>query len=186
MRNKGFTLLELVISIAILAIISLTLTTIIIRYGIHYQKQQTEVQANLSNRFVLDEISTRIRESRTIADQTTVDGQIYTTGANTLVLKALSIDANGNTIAETFDYIIFYQDSTQTTKFIKKVAPNALSKRLSVNQVLTANLKQITFTYDNPTPSSANSVTIDLRTEETSGGQTKEAQGQAKTTLRNF
>jgi prepilin-type N-terminal cleavage/methylation domain-containing protein len=183
MRNKGFTLLELVIAIGILSIISLILATIIIRFGIHYQKQQAEVQANLSNRFVLDEISTRIRESRAIADQITTGGQTYTTGATTLVLKPLSIDADGNTIAGTYDYIIFYQNST---KLNKKVVPDTSSKRPAVNQVLTANLKQITLTYDNPTPASANSVTIDLRTEETLGGQTKEAQGQVKATLRNF
>jgi prepilin-type N-terminal cleavage/methylation domain-containing protein len=183
MKTKGFTLLEIVIAIAVLAIISLILATIIIRWGIHYKQQETQVGASLSNRFVLDEITTRIRESRAIADQITVDSQTYTSGSTILVLKPLSIDAEGNTIAGTYDHIIFYQDSA---KLIKKVVPNAISKRLAVNQILTVNLKQVTFSYDNSTPQLANSVTIELTTKETQGGQTKEAQDQAKATLRNF
>lgn len=184
--KRAFTLIELLISIALISIISVILTTLIIRYGIFYERQNVDIAANLDNRFILDDISAQVRQAAKIATSVTIDGQTFATSQTTIVLKLPALDQNGQTMQNIFDYVIFWQDSQDLKNFRKKIVPDLQSTRKVVSQILTSNLKSVVFSYNNPDPTQASTVTATLETIKTQGGQTKEAKDAVQVRLRNF
>lgn len=189
MKNKlkrGFTLIELLLGIAIISILSVVLTTLIIRYGILYERQQIDVAANLDNRFILDDIATRAREAAEVSNSLIVGSDTFTTNSTTIILKVPSLDQNGQNISTVFDYVIYYKDATSPDTLRKKVVPDAQSTRQSSSQLLTSALKSITFSYNNADPQMASVITVVLETVKTESGQTKEARDTIQVTLRNL
>ena len=181
--KKAFTLLELLISIAILSIISVIIATIVIRSGFFFEKQTGLAEVGLSNRFVLDEIATQVRAARQVEENFTGNGQNFTTGLSTLILKLPSIDASGSTISGAFDRAVFYLDGA---KIFKKVYPDAASTRPKTSQILTAATKTVSFSYNNASLASASAVTVSLTTEKKSATGTQENTDKIEAVLRNY
>jgi len=160
-KKRGFTVLELTIAIAILAILSLIIATIIIRSGIIFEKQQGNVETGLANRFVLDEISQNVRAAKQVEESFISGPDNYTTGTATLILKIPAINAAGETISGVFDRVVFYKDSE---KIIKKVYPDSQSTRKQISQILTITTRTLNFSYNNADVTAASAVTVDLTT----------------------
>lgn len=183
--KQAFTLIELLISIALISIISVIVTTLVIRYGIFYERQNVEIGANLDNRFILDDMSSQVRQASKITGSVTIDGQLFTTSITSIILKLPSLDQNGQTMSNVFDYVLYWQDSQDLKIFKKKIVPDVQSTRKGASQILTTNLKSISFSYNNPDPEQASVVTAVLETVKTQSGQTKEAKDTIQIRLRN-
>lgn len=181
--GNGFTLLELVISIAVLSIISVILATIIIRSGFFFEKQTGLAEVGLSNRFVLDEIATQVRAAKQVEENFTGNGQNFTTGAVILVLKLPSVDAAGSTISGVFDRVVFYLDGG---KINKKVFPDATSTRVKTSQILTTATKTLNFSYNNANVASSSAVTVNLTTVKNLPAGNQENTDKIEVVLRNY
>lgn len=183
--KKGFTLVEIIVVFAFVAIISLILANIIIRYTGFYNRQQAEVSANTDNRLILDDIYSVARQSVSVVNSIIVSGQTFTTSTNTLIVKLPSVNSAGEPITNTFDHFIFYQDASDQKLFRRRIVPDALSFRPAAFSVLTSNLQTIAFSYDNVDPQLATVITAAITTTKTEGGETKTAQDTIQTRLRN-
>lgn len=181
--KRGFTILELLISIAILSIISVIISTIAIRSGIIFEKQTGLVEVRLSNRFVLDEVATQVRAAKQVEGSFTGNGQNFTTGTTTLILKLPSVDSSGSTISGAFDRVVFYLDGA---RIFKKVFPDATSKRPKTTQILTATVKNLNFSYNNVSIASASAVSVNLTTTKTLPSGVQENSDKIEAVLRNY
>lgn len=179
----GFTVLELVIAVAILGIISGFIATIVIRSGIIFEKQQGTVETGLANRFTLDEIAANVRTAAQIEESFSSGSESFTTGTTTLILKIPSINADGETISGVFDRVVFYFDAG---KIIKKVYPDAQSSRKQTSQILTAATKTLNFTFNNVNIASASAVTVNLTTIKNLPSGSREISDKIEVVLRNY
>lgn len=181
--KKGFTVLELTIAMALLAILSVIIATIVIRSGIIFEKQTGSVEVGLSNRFVLDDIAQQVRTAKLVESNFTGDGQNFTTGTDTLILKLPSIDNSGAAIANTFDRVVYYLNAG---KINKKVFPDAASSRKKITQILTTTTKTLKFAYNNSNVASTSAVTVDLTTIKKLPSGDRENSDKIEAVLRNY
>ncbi len=184
--KKAFTLVELLIVIALLSVISAVFASVIINYTTFYQKQQAAIAASLANRTTLDEIAANIREAVGIGSDLTLDGTIFTTSQSVLILLLPGLDANGQFLPGVTDSVIFYQDPADNQLLKKQVVPAPSSTRPAISQILTANLKSIDFQYNDPNPQQASMVTVNLETTHTIGSRTQNVTGTLQSKLRNL
>ena len=117
-----------------------------------------------------------------MAASATINSTTYTTNSTTLVLSLPSIDASGNAIASTYDTVVFYT-SGGTAYAI--VSADASSDRDSRTKQLATGVTALTFTYDNPTPSSARNVTVDATVNTSYAGTTMSYHMNQRAYLRN-
>ena len=184
--KKAFTLVELLLVIAILAIISTILTAVIVRYNFFYQRQQLDITASIDNRLILDDMAANARQGVNIVADLTVDGNTFTTSATTLILALPTIDQFEQTIFGVSDYVLYYQDSTDPKLLRKLIVPDTQSKRPAASQILTSNLKTIDFAYNNADPQQAQVLTVILETSKTEAGQERIAKDTIQVKLRNL
>lgn len=146
MNNKGFTLLEIVITMGLISIIGVLLVVIIVNSTGVFYKESTRLSEGLHINDTLSSIRENIRQSSGVVTSYTSSGVTYTSSSTQLVLKVGSRDSSNNLIANVYDYFVFYQDQN---KFWFKVFPDVLSSRKSKNQILTTFLETVNFQYFN-------------------------------------
>ncbi len=178
----GFTLIEMLITIALFAIIMLVLFNLFDWHNRLFYFQQAQVYVSGSARSSLNDLSNYIAQSQAVLASHTFSGTNYNSGANVLVLQLPSADASGNILASTFDYVVFYTSSNQ---LMEQVAPAAGSFRTQVTKQLSDTLNTITFTYDNADFTQVKSVTVNIATQAKAGKQTVNYTLNQKVFLRN-
>lgn len=178
----GFTIIEVVITIALTAILLLALFSLFDWHNRLFYFQQAEVYVSGSARSSLNDLSTYIAQSSAVLDTHTFGSNNYSSGANTIVLQLPSTDASGNILANTFDYVAFYTTGGQ---LMEQVLPASGSFRTAVTKQLSDTLNTITFTYDDPDFDQVKNVTIDIATQAKAGKQTINYTLHQKVFLRN-
>lgn len=148
MKNKGVSLIELLIAMAIMSIISLTLILIFTQSFKTYYIQESQTQLQIQTRYSLESINNWVKKSSTVvATYTAQDTTVYTTSTSVLVLKVLSIDASNNLIANTYDYIIFRRNPSNTAELQQITYANIASSRSSGTKIIGYYINALTFTY---------------------------------------
>lgn len=145
MKKNGFTLPEVLIVLVVGIIVGgLLLSILVNNTGLFYQ-QSSKVSLGLGSNDALIAVRSTIKEASSIAvSYPEIPPPTFTSGNSVLVLKQLSIDANSNIIADTYDYIVFTKEGD---KFRMKVFPNASSARKSQDQILAHNVENLIFNY---------------------------------------
>jgi prepilin-type N-terminal cleavage/methylation domain-containing protein len=130
LRKKGFTLMELMIAILILALVVSLSIEVFISVNYDYQKIAMYLNFYIKGRHALDVISKDCRTAIRIMDS--YSG--YTTSDTCLVLKVPSIDSMKNiiNINKNFDYIIYRSHNGDLWKI---VIPGPGSSRAAQNKV---------------------------------------------------
>lgn len=186
---KGLTLVEILVAMGIATVVGGLLLAIMVNSVGVYSNQSSKIQGGLNTNDALLQIRTSIKNAGAIADRYTDGSTTYTTGANQLVLTALSIDSSGNIIDNMSDYFVFFQDQ----KFLRyKVFPNAVSSRQLVDKIFSTYLDNLNFKYFNSAispvevaPVGAAKIKVTLTLKQKVGAEYETQTAESEVNLRN-
>lgn len=144
MRHKndsaGFTLVETMFA-SVVGIIVLGMI-MILYVGVNNSMARGVALAEINSdvRLAMDRIIRDVRWATQLETSRSVDGTLYLTGDNALILKIPAIDASGDTIADTYDYVVYTLDESDPEKLRRIVDPDADSSRTGSDQVIAKNI----------------------------------------------
>jgi hypothetical protein len=161
---RGFSTVEVVIVVAISAIVLMAVTEIYVTYNNSYVYQNANINDAASAALYLGEFNDLGLQADAVSASRTVSGTTYTTGSTTVVFEIPAINSSGDVIANTYDYAIFYASSTGAYRILDV---NGSSARTAGTKEFSDVVDNLTFTYDSGTPSSASTVTADITTKST-------------------
>lgn len=138
--EAGFTLAEAMIA----SVIGMIIVGMVMILYIGVQNSMTAglalAEINSDAGLAMDRIVRDVRWATQLETSRTIGGTTYITGDNRIVIKVPSIDASGDIITSTYDYIVYALDSSNTTRLRRLVDPNASSSRSSLNQIVAENI----------------------------------------------
>lgn len=134
-RQAGLTLIELLVGVAISAIVVTSFLALYAEGQRYFFNKNAEADAIEDSRLPMAEISRDVRGADRVSDAAVaVDGVDYQTGAQCLVLEMPSLDATGGIISGHADYIIY---TVAEGRLLKIVQPDeAVSARQPRRRVL--------------------------------------------------
>lgn len=157
--QSGFTFIETLIAVALLALLTLAMVQLYLGYGVIFSSEQAVFTLGSRAHDATSAIESATRQASRVLASHTVSGTAYTTDADTLVLELPSADASGTPLANDFDYVIFY---TSGSTLYRLVEADGSSFRQSGTRELTDALSAFSFVYDTGDVTAATSVTVDL------------------------
>ncbi|MEA3249213.1 MAG: prepilin-type N-terminal cleavage/methylation domain-containing protein [Patescibacteria group bacterium] len=184
-HQKGFSLMESITVLGVMAMLLIIIAQIfIVSYDI-YAKQTAKADNSTSAVLAARAISESTRGATEVLDTGTINSTVYTSSDDELVLKLPAIDGSGNIIVDSYDYIAFYRDGTDTTKIFSDIESDASSYRFSGQKLVTAYNEAMNFRYNNPTIADASRVSIYIRNAQVVRQANLEAEAWTSIFLRN-
>ena len=184
-KRCGATILEGLIVIAILAVIFTILSAIFIGQGTFFQRENARLDTALDNTRALNDILMQSREALMVTSTLSIDSVLYASGPQQLILKLYSLNAGGDFITSSFDYVVYYLDAVYPNKLMKKVAPALASSRTAVTKSLDNNVSALNFSYNSPDFNQVNQITVYLETAKMAAGTNFVTSSTVRTMLRN-
>src|SRR4030042_5309575 len=114
-NKNGFTLVELITSMAILGIASIMIASIYFAHARLFSNQNTSIDLSTESRLALDEMTNQIRESQSVVSSCPLCGG-DTTSPTALVLQLWSLDVNDEPIDSAFNYIVYKRGTADNAK----------------------------------------------------------------------
>jgi prepilin-type N-terminal cleavage/methylation domain-containing protein len=143
-KNKGFTLIEAVIVVALLGVMMVVITQFFLGSNELYNSQNAELDVNFASRNGLDDIDASVRQ----ATQVMEFYDTHASGPTVLILEVPAINVSNQIIPAVFDYIVYFLDGNVLNKQIY-VDP-ASSRRAEATRGVAHNITTLTFTYNDP------------------------------------
>lgn len=147
MTKKGLTLVELVVSIAVLGIIMAAVASLFSVAINNYQFSFTQSTLQRETNFVIDNITRDIKQSVEIPK---IYGGINR-GSEKLILALPAVDVDENFLYDGSslkkDYVIYYLDGTSLRK---SITADPSSKRVNLNgtdRIILENVSSLSFSY---------------------------------------
>lgn len=191
MSRKGFTLLELVITLSIAAVAGVLLIQLLVQNnGLFFQQQATVSQGlNLNN--AVSQISNDIRSSNGVVSGYPIISPTILSSQSSLVISIPSIDPSGNVISNTYDYIVVGQDGQNSSLLREWLYSDPASSRTSKNRVLVKDLSLIRFYYMNSngvvvSPTQASKINFVINISTKLGVSNQQSSSSAQVILRNI
>lgn len=187
MKEKGLTLVEMIMAMAIAAVVGGLLLIIIVNSAGLFYSQGSKVEQGLNINDALTIVRTTIKESSKVAAGYPQSSPTYTSGINQLVLKIPSKNNQGDVIAGIFDYFVFYKEAS---KLRFKSFPDSQSIVKASDQILAGNVNGLRFDYfdslgQEVTPTSAVKVKITLTLQQKVGAVFETSVATSEANLRN-
>ncbi len=169
MQTRGYTLVEMVLVIAIFILLGLALMNMSLYYNNFFNVQTASVDVAGSARDIMTDMQSSLLQADAVASSHTYAGTTYTSSSTALVLQLPSIDNSGNIISNTYDYYIYYASSTNAYRIIDA---NGSSVRISGKKRMSDVLNSMTFTYNGSPITASTKIVVDLITQTTVKQQT--------------
>jgi prepilin-type N-terminal cleavage/methylation domain-containing protein len=182
-ENRGFTLMEILVSIGVMSLIAVVLINVYTGYNTVFAVQQVRAEVNGSAREIADEFKKTVLQASNVVISHDFSGVTYSSTATTSVLKMPSIDGAGDVVPASYDYVAFYASSTTAYKVTDGASGSA---RASSTRRLSSTLDTLAFTYNNANVSLATSTDVEIQTQKTIKGQTFTAHLRETARLRNI
>ena len=157
--SRGFSVPEMVVIIFLSSVVFLGISQIYITYNSSYLYQNASINASLSAASFVNETADMALQASNIVASRTVSGTLYTTGSTTVILEIPSIDNDGDIITSTYDYAILFGSTTEAYRIMDAAASSA---RLDGTKMFSEVVSNLTFTYDNASPTVATALTVDI------------------------
>jgi len=144
---KGFTLVELTVVVALMALIMLILMSLYVTGQQFLMTESARIDVIRDNRYVFDWISRDIKG----AVQVVSSWDAYTTSSNCLILRIPSVDSSGLIvdIENELDYIIYRLNSEHPNKLERVVdAKDGVSSRVDSTRVLATRVNSFLLSSD--------------------------------------
>ncbi len=186
---KGFSLIEILVVLSIASIAGTLLVSSLIQNNNLFLKQSTKISQGVNLNDTTSQISDSIKNASSIA-ATCPCPQVYTTNDQTIVAAIPSVNATGDILSNTFDYLVITRDSQNTAILRKIIYPNALSSRKSENQVLATTLSLVQFRYydnngNSVSPTAAGKINFTINVKPTNGLSSEQSSSSGQINLRN-
>lgn len=159
---RGFTLIEIVIVIAVGSAMLIVLGVLIFNFNKTSTYQQALVQSSGSANALVREIKSLTLPANAVLETHTFSSATYTSATTSLVLRIPSTNSSGSVIANTYDYAAFYVVGTKAYRLLET---NALSARASSTKLLSSTISTLTFTYNDASFPAVNTITVDIQTQ---------------------
>jgi prepilin-type N-terminal cleavage/methylation domain-containing protein len=179
MRQKGFTLIELIIVIALVSAGSFVITSMFISQNRLYRSQNAELDVTSQVRFALDDIDNYVRQATRVLPTYST----YTTSSVVLVLEIQSVNASDQLVPGTYDYIVYYLSSGD---LMRQTFADPASTRASSTKQVGSGISNLDFTYNNSDLNLVTEVSTSITASEVAGSQTRSFSNDTKAKLRNY
>ena len=145
---KGMTLIEMLVVVAISALIMIALLSLYMTGQKYFFNQDAKADAMQDSRFSMASISRDIRESTGVyVGPVDVNGTSYSTNDNDcLVLEVNSLKVGGDFDFSKKDYVIYSHD-VNTGKLYRIVKPDTVSSRRGGSRVVADNVSVLSLSY---------------------------------------
>jgi len=165
--TRGFTMLETLMVIAVFSLLSIILVNLFLNFGGFYTSQQANIDVVQSaNRLMRDiEVATLVADSVEISHFFSSGTQ--STDADSLVLRLPAINASGDPIAASYDYVAFYASGTAAYRVQEPSGSSARQSEASEYRDVAA----LSFMYNASSTTDVSSVDVMIRTEATEDGR---------------
>jgi len=170
--RQGATLLELVVSIAVGAIIFVILGMIFLAQGQFFAIQDAIAETQLESFEAIDAMSPYMASANTIVASRTINGTAYATSDTLVILKLPSIDSGDDIITNTFDHVALGQDPSDATRFIVDLETDVASSRTSLTHRPSSLVDKVIFRYNDVDETAATAIEFYIRTIRTVRGNT--------------
>lgn len=191
-KSSGLSLLELLIGITVASVAGGLLINLMVSSNKLFIDQTTLINQGLSLNQTKLEVSDLIKSSAGIAAQYPVTGSpLYTTDADTLILKLPAISAGGDVIESVYDYAIVEADAAKSSILRKQIFKDNQSFRNEENKVLSTALDTIDFSYFDSnsnlvSPNQAERVSFIIYLSNQSGFAENESSGSGSVNIKNL
>lgn len=159
--SRGFTLLEVLITTAIFAVLMVAVTQLYVVYGRVIDLQKSSIGVALGGNSIMQATREAGLQAAHIVASHTFSGISYSSGTTTVLFELPSIDASGAVIPSTYDYVGIYASGTSAYRIIDAAAGSA---RVSGTKILTNTLDALALTYDSASFPAVTSVTVNATT----------------------
>lgn len=142
---KGLSIVELLIGIAILAVVSLMVGAVYLAHFRLFSRQSTGIEVSSQNRVALDEIVNQTREAESVRANCCSSPTLVTSSCSAIALRLWPLDANGDPTAPSdlandtlYDHVAYYVDASKnlikiTDGAVGSNRPNYATKILATN-----------------------------------------------------
>lgn len=159
MNTRGFTLVETVVIVAMYIVILVALANLFATFSRLYRLQQSLIGTSQAAGASIAAIQAAVQPAGQVLASHAFSTGTRASGATTLVLELPAVDASGQVILGSSDYVAFFASSTSLYRLSE---PAAGSARLPGTRLLTPFLGSISFSYDNADFTKVTRVTVDL------------------------
>jgi prepilin-type N-terminal cleavage/methylation domain-containing protein len=179
MKQDGFTLVEILVSMVIIVICGIIVTDLFIGQNRIYKVETAELSIGSDARSALDEIDNHVRQAyRTLASYST-----YTASNQVLILQLRGLGSNGQILPGVFDIVVFYLDGRD---LYREVIPDVTSSRAAITKKVASSINDLDITYNDADFTLVTEVTVDLTAQEDAGVQSRAITVSTVSTLRNY
>ena len=170
--SAGFTLIEVMFAGITGLVIMGMIVVLYVKVNHSMLMGVTLAEINSSARLTMDRIVRDVRWGTQLEANRSIDGVNYTTGDDELIIKIPSIDVNGKFIANTYDYVVYALDTSDSSQLRKIVDPDIASSRNGLNQIIANNLNSFSLSSEGTALSiaslgSVNSVEVSVNVNKT-------------------
>jgi type II secretory pathway pseudopilin PulG len=155
--GAGFTLIETIISVIVIAGMTLVVVNIFISANTFFADEQQRIQVGETAARALATLDDTLREGRLILASGVVDGITHPTNDTTLVLALPSVV--GGVLTSANDTVVITRN-TATNILEELTAPSAGSTRPAGSKQLATGVNDVYFRYTTDDPASSTAVTV--------------------------
>lgn len=189
MTQKGLSLVELLIAMSIATVVGTLLVVVIVNSSGLFYKESSKLNIGLNINDALSKVRGHMKEANAVASSYTAGSTTYTSAETQLVLKVPSLNSSSNIIPNTFDYFIYFLD---TSKLRLVTYPDSQSSRKAQDQIFSTNVDRVIFKYfdlANPAnevaPQAAKKISISLTLKQGSSTNYETNTATSEANLRN-
>lgn len=179
----GFTVVELVIIVAISVFACIGLVNLFLTFNALYGYQRAFLATAASASTAMGALEAATAPAEQVLASRVFSGTTYTSATTTLVLQLPAVNASGNIIAGTKDYVVFF---LATTTLYRLTEAGAGSVRPSGLKKLSTTVALLAFTYNDPDAMKATVVTADLTTQAAFKREVAQSRLRERLRLRNL
>ncbi len=182
----GLSLMEAMAVIGIMMVVLLIVIQIfILNYQI-FSSQTKKVDNEAGAIIAAKTVSQMTRGAISIEPSRVFGSNTITSSSTALVLKLPSVDVDNNILVNTFDYVAFYRDDTETTKIFTVTDADPLSTRIDSTRLITAYNQTFVFRYNDPNIVQANRVSLYVQNQQTGRDTILKTRGWTSIFMRNY
>lgn len=176
-------------AMAVIGIMMVVLLIVIQIFILNYQifSSQTKKVDNEAGAIIAAKtVSQMTRGAISIEPSRVFGSNTITSSSTALVLKLPSVDVDNNILVNTFDYVAFYRDDTETTKIFTVTDADPLSTRIDSTRLITAYNQTFVFRYNDPNIVQANRVSLYVQNQQTGRDTILKTRGWTSIFMRNY
>lgn len=172
-NDNGVTFIETIVAIFVLVLLTLAIGEMTIA-TIRLTSRQSELsETQRAAGIGIEPIREAAEGANTILATQTINGTLYTTSSSTVVFDIPAIDASGNLVSGSHDYVAFTRSAVDNTVLVRATQAAAGSVRISRTDTITPFVSALHFRYNTSTPVDATTVEVFLETSRTVQGATE-------------